>query len=153
MNTGRQHHFALTIVAMSRWLRQTRQEVRFMEIRSIVAWVAVTLLVGASVGCGRGVPTDEQAAEYKALAEPIIKALETSYAKHGKYPATIEEIGMKHIETPYGSSRYEVHLNGQMCQLMIGNQKTEQDFNLHWTGMGKDAHKFPQTWTWVVYRK
>ena len=106
-----------------------------------------------AAGCGRKVPTEEQAAEYKAKAEPITKALEASYAKQRKYPATIEEIGMQHFQTPYGSSRYEIQLNGQMCQLIIGDPKTEKYFNLHWTGMGNESQKFPQKWTWVVYPK
>ena len=124
-----------------------------MWVRRITSFAAVILLLSASVGCGRKVPTEEQAANYQTQAAPIIEVLETHYARHGKYPATIEELGMDHFKTPYGSSRYEVHMNGQMCQLIISDPETEKNFNLHWTGMGKESPKFPQKWSWVVYPK
>src|SRR5262245_42016804 len=118
--------------------------------RNIVI-AAVVLLVSGLASCRRRAPTEDQAAEYKAEAEPIIEALETHYPKHGTYPATVEETDMTHFDTPYGSSRYEVYKNGQMCQLIIGAPATGPDFNLHWTGVGRDSHKFPQKWSWVVY--
>src|SRR5262249_15426971 len=123
-----------------------------MQGRILLAVTALTLLVVAS-GCGRRTPTEAQAEEYKAKAEPITKALEAHYSKHSKYPASIEEIGLEHFETPFGRSRYEVMLSGQMCQLMIGSPETSSDFELHWTGMGKDSQKFPQKWTFVVHKK
>jgi hypothetical protein len=125
-----------------------------MRAPRILSFAVLFLLVCISVGCGgRQAPTEEQAQEYKTKAEPITKALEAYYAKHGKYPGTIEEIGMEHFKTPYGSSHYEVLLNGQMCQLIIGDPETGKYFNLHWTGTGRDGHKSPQKWTWVVYPK
>jgi hypothetical protein len=122
-----------------------------MLARRMLSFAAGILLTGAAVGCGRNVPTEQQAADYKMQAQPIIEVLEACYARHGKYPATIEELGMDHFKTPYGSSRYEVHRDGQMCQLIIGDPETEKNFNLHWTGMGKESPKFPQKWTWAVY--
>jgi hypothetical protein len=124
--------------------------------RRITALAAAFLLATISVGCSgitRRAPTEEQAAEYKKQAEPITNALEAYYAEHGTYPPSIEEIGMQHFNTPYGSSRYEVFKDGQMCEFVIGDPKTAQDFNLHWTGLGKDSPKYPQKWTWVVYPK
>ncbi len=124
-----------------------------MRVHRIISSAILILLMTALVGCGRKVPSEEQAAEYKEKAEPITKALDAHYAKHRKYPATIEEIGMEHFKTPYGSSRYEVMMEGQMCQLIIGDPKTGPDFNLHWTGTAKDSQRNPQKWTWVVYGK
>jgi hypothetical protein len=123
-----------------------------MRIRILLAATSLMVFVWVS-GCGRRAPTDEQATKYKADAEPIINALEAYYAKHGSYPATIEEVGVKHFDTPFGLSRYEVMKNSQVCQLMIGRPETSSDFELHWTGMGKDAQKFPQKWSFVVHKK
>jgi hypothetical protein len=36
---------------------------------------------------------------------------------------------------------------------MIGSPDPSSDFELHWTGMGKQSGKFPQKWTFVVYKK
>jgi hypothetical protein len=115
--------------------------------------IANLILLIAIAGCGRRAPTEEQAETYKAKADPITMALEAHYSKHGQYPASIEEVGQQHFETPFGSSRYEVLMGGQMCQLMVGSPGTSSDFELHWTGMGKDSPKFPQKWTFVVYKK
>jgi hypothetical protein len=115
--------------------------------------VAGVALVAMVPGCGQRAPTDAQADEYKAKAEPIIKALEAHFAQHGRYPASVEDIGLQHFETPFGPSRYEVLMGGQSCQFMIGSPDTSSVFELHWTGMGKQADKFPQKWTFVVYKK
>jgi hypothetical protein len=123
-----------------------------MRVRKLLAVAGLMLLIAVS-GCGRRAPTEAQAGDYKAKAEPITKALEAHYAKYRRYPTSIEEIGLRHFETPFGHSRYEVMMDGQVCQLMIGNPETSSGFELHWTGTGKDSHKSPQKWSFVVHKK
>ena len=98
-----------------------------MQLRALPGVASLALLVTVA-GCGRQAPTDAQAEEYKAKAEPIIKALEAHFAKHGTYPVSVEEIGLQHFETPFGPSRYEVLMGGQVCQLMIGSPNTSSAF-------------------------
>ena len=72
---------------------------------------------------------------FQMEGEPVVDAIETYFAEHGRYPANLKLAEIEVPEQAYGGWRYEAREGGRSCQLHLG-EYGQHLFVVYWTPEG-----------------